>query len=109
MKIRLLWIEATLIVNSELTRKDIMEAFDLAPAQATRSIKAYKDLFPNSIHYDPTHKKYLLNDKVFKNRLIQIDEEHGNMTDAAHNFLQAFYYIKDQVNHKGCIKYFNMV
>lgn len=56
---RLAYIEFMAYFMGKVTRKDIMERFDVGSAAATRDLSAYVEKAPDNIVYDPRQKHYV--------------------------------------------------
>lgn len=57
---RLAFIEFRLWFLGDVSRKDLMERFSIAPAVATRDLAAYRELSSANIAFDGRHKIYVL-------------------------------------------------
>ncbi|WP_339805724.1 WYL domain-containing protein [uncultured Marinobacter sp.] len=56
---RLAHVEFLAYFTGKITRKDIMQRFDVGSAAATRDLSAYIDAAPDNIIYDPRQKHYV--------------------------------------------------
>lgn len=58
-KKRIEFIETRLFWEGKISRKDLIEYFDISIPQATKDIKAYTNIAPNNIQYDNSAKHYI--------------------------------------------------
>jgi predicted DNA-binding transcriptional regulator YafY len=56
---RLAFIEFRLWFLGDISRRDLMERFGIAPAMATRDLAAYRDLAPGNIDFEGSRKIYV--------------------------------------------------
>jgi hypothetical protein len=56
---RLAFIEFRLWFLGDISRRDLMERFGIAPAMATRDLAAYRDLAPGNIDFEGSRKIYI--------------------------------------------------
>ena len=69
-KKRMEFIESRLFWEGKISRKDITDFFDISIPQATKDIKAYSELAPKNIKYDPSAKQYVASSD-FKSKIAQ--------------------------------------
>lgn len=55
---RLRFLEARLLWEGEVNRRDVCSAFGITPNHFTREMRAYKEHFPENIWYDETSRSY---------------------------------------------------
>jgi len=60
---RLAHIEFTLMFKGSAVRSDLIDRFEIAPAQATKDLKAYRDLAPNNAFYDKVRRAHVRADE----------------------------------------------
>jgi hypothetical protein len=60
---RLAYIEFRLWFLGDISRRDLMERFGIAPAMATRDFTAYRELAPQNIELDGSRKVYVPGDQ----------------------------------------------
>jgi len=56
---RLAHIEFTLMFKGSAVRADLIDRFEIAPAQATKDLKAYRDLAPDNAFYDKVRRAHV--------------------------------------------------
>ncbi|WFB36809.1 WYL domain-containing protein [Kiritimatiellota bacterium B12222] len=69
---RLNFIEYRLYWDGEISRNDLIEKFQISPAQATLDLKSYQEAAPKNIEYSVTSKRYIPK-RSFKPKFIAPD------------------------------------
>ena len=60
-RIRLQFIEAVAYWEGNIDTNRLMQQFEISRPQAIKDFNLYKELFPNTLEYDPSKKTYYLN------------------------------------------------
>ncbi len=56
---RLIWIDAKLVIAHRINRSDICDAFGVSTAQAAADLRAFQSQHPGRVVYDTRAKTYL--------------------------------------------------
>lgn len=59
MRDRMAHIDFTLMFKGSAVRSDLIDRFGIAPAQATKDFKAYRDLAPKNAYYDQNRRAHI--------------------------------------------------